>query len=532
MEENLRVPPRRRGDPSGRDVGGEDLALGALRAVGVLLPVRPGRVPRHRRALADGAWAARRPTPRRRATKRCSGRSSAARAAAASRGSSRATGPGERHADTARAASRRVAIDVAAAILIAAGRPFLLAQRPAGKVYRGLLGIPRRQARARRSAAREALARELHEELGIEIERCRRRGSRASTTYPHGTVRLHFFRVRRWRASRTAARARRSRGSASDAPSVAPMLPANAPVLAGARAARSSTRSRTPATLGEAAVPRRARSPARGRACGSCSCARRLWCAIGFVRTCARRRWRLVRDAGGILLVNGDESRRSRPVRTGVHLTAAAARRRTPRGRSSRTSAPRSTLAVELEPGRGARARFRGARTGRATPTHPRATDARLGRVRADRARRRRSRCLRSAAWPSADLARVAHGAHGVAMIRGGPGAGSGPRAAPRSLTAHAAARSAALRLLVLLVRRDAVLLGRPRAQVDRLAALASRTAGTGSRAATPPACRSAGRARNASAAHRLQNVSSKSTSCSTVRGRGLGAADARRSGR
>ena len=37
MQENLEYQARRRGDPSGRDVGGEDLALGALRPVGLVL---------------------------------------------------------------------------------------------------------------------------------------------------------------------------------------------------------------------------------------------------------------------------------------------------------------------------------------------------------------------------------------------------------------------------------------------------------------------------------------------------------------
>src|SRR4029077_15994902 len=43
---------RRRRDPSRRDGGGEDLAFRALRPVGHLLSVRPGRVPGDRRALA------------------------------------------------------------------------------------------------------------------------------------------------------------------------------------------------------------------------------------------------------------------------------------------------------------------------------------------------------------------------------------------------------------------------------------------------------------------------------------------------
>ena len=53
MRENLdtQIPGGRR-DPSRRVGRGEDLAVGALRAVAVVPPVPPGRLPRHRRALA------------------------------------------------------------------------------------------------------------------------------------------------------------------------------------------------------------------------------------------------------------------------------------------------------------------------------------------------------------------------------------------------------------------------------------------------------------------------------------------------
>ena len=92
----------------------------------------------------------------------------------------------------------------------------------------------RRQSRAGRGGD-AALARELHEELGIDVVRAYP-GSRASIVYPHGTVRLNFFRVVRGTASRIRARTRPSPGSARGGAAVAPMLPANAPVLA-ARAA-------------------------------------------------------------------------------------------------------------------------------------------------------------------------------------------------------------------------------------------------------------------------------------------------------
>ena len=53
MAENLENQVRRRRDPSRRDGGGEDLALRALRPVGHVLSLRPGRVPGDRRAVAE-----------------------------------------------------------------------------------------------------------------------------------------------------------------------------------------------------------------------------------------------------------------------------------------------------------------------------------------------------------------------------------------------------------------------------------------------------------------------------------------------
>lgn len=121
-------------------------------------------------------------------------------------------------------------IDVAAAVLERPDGTFLLAQRPPGKVYAGYWEFPGGKVEPGEDPA-AALARELHEELGIE-------GVRAYPwlvrvySYPHGTVRLHFFRVTGWRGEphprEEQAIAWQSRG----VPSAAPMLPANAPVLA------------------------------------------------------------------------------------------------------------------------------------------------------------------------------------------------------------------------------------------------------------------------------------------------------------
>jgi len=73
---------------------------------------------------------------------------------------------------------------------------FLLAQRPAGKVYSGYWEFPGGKIEPGEPAA-QALARELHEELGVDIGEPYPWITRVFT-YPHGTVRLQFYRVHEW----------------------------------------------------------------------------------------------------------------------------------------------------------------------------------------------------------------------------------------------------------------------------------------------------------------------------------------------
>jgi len=120
-------------------------------------------------------------------------------------------------------------IDVAAAVIQRRDGSFLLAQRPQGKVYAGYWEFPGGKIEPDEDAAR-ALARELHEELGIEIERPYPWITRVYT-YPHGTVRLRFFRVLHWRGEPHPREDQAIAWQSFAAPMVEPMLPANAPVL-------------------------------------------------------------------------------------------------------------------------------------------------------------------------------------------------------------------------------------------------------------------------------------------------------------
>jgi 8-oxo-dGTP diphosphatase len=121
-------------------------------------------------------------------------------------------------------------IEVAAAVIEQPDGTFLLAQRPPGKVYAGYWEFPGGKVEPG-EAAEQALARELHEELGIHVERAYPWITR-EYAYPHGHVRLHFFRVRAWQGD---PHPREDQAIAWQAPQgamVAPMLPANAPILA------------------------------------------------------------------------------------------------------------------------------------------------------------------------------------------------------------------------------------------------------------------------------------------------------------
>ena len=121
-------------------------------------------------------------------------------------------------------------IEVAAAVIERPDGRFLLAQRPAGKVYAGYWEFPGGKIEPGEPADR-ALARELHEELGIDV-----RASYPWVTreyvYPHGHVRLNFFRVLEWQGEPQPREDQAIAWQALGAAMVSPMLPANAPVLA------------------------------------------------------------------------------------------------------------------------------------------------------------------------------------------------------------------------------------------------------------------------------------------------------------
>jgi 8-oxo-dGTP diphosphatase len=121
-------------------------------------------------------------------------------------------------------------VEVAAAVIERADGAFLLAQRPAGRVYAGWWEFPGGKLHAGESA-REALARELREELGIEVLTAYPWLTREHV-YEHAHVRLNFFRVKAWRGEPRPHENQAFAWQRIEAPLAEPMLPANGPVLA------------------------------------------------------------------------------------------------------------------------------------------------------------------------------------------------------------------------------------------------------------------------------------------------------------
>lgn len=127
------------------------------------------------------------------------------------------------------AETTRPITDVAAAILIDAAGRFLLAQRPAGKVYAGYWEFPGGKVEAGETA-RQALDRELAEELGIAV-RTAYPWITLNYRYPHASVALRFFRVLAWAGELHPHEGQAIAWQCAGDVDVTPVLPANAPLL-------------------------------------------------------------------------------------------------------------------------------------------------------------------------------------------------------------------------------------------------------------------------------------------------------------
>lgn len=120
-------------------------------------------------------------------------------------------------------------IEVVVAVITRSNGSFLLTRRPEGKPYAGYWEFP--GGKIEHGESREyALDRELMEELGIHIELAYPWITRAFT-YAHATVRLYFYKVVKWHGELHAYEKQDLSWQFVDEVKVAPMLPANVPVL-------------------------------------------------------------------------------------------------------------------------------------------------------------------------------------------------------------------------------------------------------------------------------------------------------------
>ncbi|MBU0689441.1 MAG: Nudix family hydrolase [Gammaproteobacteria bacterium] len=125
--------------------------------------------------------------------------------------------------------SKDKVVEVSAAVLQRPDGTFLLAQRPADKIWAGYWEFPGGKVELGETA-HDALVRELREELGIAVQTAHPWLTRVFT-YPHATVRLAFFRVTAWTGDLHPHEGQQFAWQQPGKTNVAPILPANAPIL-------------------------------------------------------------------------------------------------------------------------------------------------------------------------------------------------------------------------------------------------------------------------------------------------------------
>jgi 8-oxo-dGTP diphosphatase len=120
--------------------------------------------------------------------------------------------------------------NVAVGVLIKPDGRVLYAQRLEGKPYAGWWEFPGGKQEPGETM-RQALNRELQEELGIEVQRATQWVVR-DHVYPHATVQLYFFKIDQWLGEPQSAEGQALRWlDADDRNSVSPVLPAAIPVI-------------------------------------------------------------------------------------------------------------------------------------------------------------------------------------------------------------------------------------------------------------------------------------------------------------
>mgnify|MGYP001618006036 CR=1 FL=1 len=304
-------------------------------------------------------------------------------------------------------------VEVAAAVITRPDGSFLLGQRPAGKVYAGYWEFPGGKIE-RGEQPLSALRRELHEELGIDIERAYPWLTR-DYDYAHAAVRLRFFRVVEWSGALHGRESQRFVWQSPDAISVDPLLPANAPILRALQLPPMYAITRA-AELGRAEFLRRLEQAlARGLKLVQ---VREKQLDEKELGELAARVIELAHAHGARVLVNGNLRLARELGADGVHLTSAQLKETRQRPELGLVGASCHD-AAELEQAHAVAADFVVLGPVLPTPTHPGA--AGLGWAQF-------AELLRDCPLPvyalgglkPADLETAwRHGAHGISMMRG-----------------------------------------------------------------------------------------------------------------
>jgi len=303
-------------------------------------------------------------------------------------------------------------VRVAAAIIERADGQVLLAQRPAGKAYAGYWEFPGGKLETGETP-RDALDRELAEELGITVRRAapwlvqRYR-------YPHAHVELHFFRVLDWTGEPVGHDGQEFAWQVPGRLEVAPLLPANTVVLRALSLPRVYGITMAE-ELGEAEFLKRAQV-ALDRGLRLIQF-REKTSPIRWQHALAQKVVALARLSGAKVLYNGDVALAREWGCDGVHLTA--------RSLAAVTSRPNDLLCAAS-----CHTRAEIARAGElqidfvvlgplfATPTHPGAPTLGWENF-ASIAAETTVPVFALGGLASADLDdAVAHGAHGIALRR------------------------------------------------------------------------------------------------------------------
>ena len=120
-------------------------------------------------------------------------------------------------------------INVAVAVILREDGRVLLAERPPGKPVPGYWEFPGGKFAADENA-RQALTREIHEEIGVDIDTAYPWLTR-EYAYPDKRVRLHFYRVTAWHGAAHGREGQRISWEDPRAIRVDPLLPANHKVV-------------------------------------------------------------------------------------------------------------------------------------------------------------------------------------------------------------------------------------------------------------------------------------------------------------